>query len=163
MFRTIINWVSKVLYGFSMGLCFSLAMIILYNVILRYIFNRPTFWAEEVSSYMLVAITWLAAPELLRREQHIKLDLFSTKFSSTIRNPANIAISIVSITFLGVLTWQGGFATYIVFIKHMSTPTILGTPLFIPYLFIPLGASLLTIHLLIRIVKDIMHKYGRRL
>lgn len=155
MFRMIIKGSSKVLYAISMALGFFLAIIILYNVILRYIFNKPTFWCEEVSSSMLIAITWFSAPEILRRGQHIRFDLFFDKLSEKGRGVVEIFLFMIGVIFCAILTWQGSLATYIVFIKHMSTPTVLGTPLFIPYLFLPLGAAFLAFHLLIKIVEDV--------
>ncbi len=54
-----------------------LAMVIIVtgDIILRNTFNTGFVWANEVSEYALYLITVLTAPWLLRRGQHVRLDL----------------------------------------------------------------------------------------
>lgn len=54
-----------------------LAMVILVtgDIILRNVANTGFVWANEVSEYALYLITVLTAPWLLRRGQHVRLDL----------------------------------------------------------------------------------------
>ena len=54
-----------------------LAMVVLTtgDVVLRNLVGRGFDWANEVSEYALYLTTLLAAPWLLRRAQHVRLDL----------------------------------------------------------------------------------------
>jgi len=157
IFRTIINKISKGFFILSAVITFSLAVIVFYNVILRYIFKMPTFWSTEVTSIMLVMLTFLATAELAKQRAHIKFTLFIDNLSSRKRYLTEILSSIFGLIFCLVLIWQGSKATYIVYIKHMCMPSLLATPLFVPYLFLPLGAITLFLQFLIRIIDDIQH------
>ena len=44
-----------------MGVVCVVAMMVLttVDVIARYVFNRPTLWADEIASYLLIAIVFL--------------------------------------------------------------------------------------------------------
>lgn len=57
-----------------------LAMVIIVtgDIILRNVANTGFVWANEVSEYALYLITILTAPWLLRRGQHVRLDLVLT-------------------------------------------------------------------------------------
>lgn len=57
-----------------------LAMVILVtgDILLRNILNKGFVWSNEVSEYSLYFITLLTAPWLLRRGQHVRLDLVLT-------------------------------------------------------------------------------------
>jgi len=57
-----------------------LAMVVLVtaDILLRNVSNVGFPWANEVSEYALYAITLLTAPWLLRRGQHVRIDLVLT-------------------------------------------------------------------------------------
>lgn len=57
-----------------------LAMVIIVtgDILLRNLFVSGIVWANEVSEYSLYLITMLTAPWLLRRGQHVRLDLILT-------------------------------------------------------------------------------------
>lgn len=157
MIRNIIDKITKILYGLSAAIIFLMAITVFYNVILRYIFNQPTYWSTEASSIMLIIITFLAAAEILKDKGHIKFTLIYDYLSPRNRNIAEIISALLGLIFFSVLGWQGWRATNMVFTKHMCLPSLLGTPLFIPYFFIPLGSLMLVLQLILRIKDDIQH------
>jgi TRAP-type C4-dicarboxylate transport system permease small subunit len=57
-----------------------LAMVVLVtaDIVLRNVVRIGFVWANEVSEYALYAITLLTAPWLLRRGQHVRIDLVLT-------------------------------------------------------------------------------------
>lgn len=157
MFHRVINGVSKGFYVASMVVTFSIAVLVFYNVILRYIFRKPTYWSVEVTSIMLVVVTFLAVAELSRQRRHIKFSLLLDRLPPGKHDMAEILTSVLGLIFCSALIWQGSMATHMVYAKNMCMPSLLGTPLFIPYLFLPLGAAILALQLLVRIVGDIQH------
>ncbi len=162
LFRRIVRELSKGTYVAGMAVTLSLSAVIFYNVILRYIFNRPTFWAEEVSSIMLVMIAFLALAELSRRRSHIKFNIVLDRLSPRKHAIAEVITSVAGLIFCAALIWQGGMATHMVYTKNMCMPSLLRTPLFIPYLFLPLGALMLSLQLLVRIAEDLKHLRGEQ-
>lgn len=56
----------------------AMVIIITGDILLRNLFVRGLLWANEVSEYALYLITLLTAPWLLRRGQHVRLDLLLT-------------------------------------------------------------------------------------
>lgn len=46
------------------------------QVILRYVFSAPLPWGEEVTTHLLVWITFLGGAVVTRREEHIKVTFF---------------------------------------------------------------------------------------
>lgn len=57
---------------------FVFAMVC-YAVANRYVLGLPVQWADELIGYILVAIVMLGAAEALRRDNHISIDLLSSK------------------------------------------------------------------------------------
>jgi TRAP-type C4-dicarboxylate transport system permease small subunit len=60
----------------SVLLLISVLVITSVQVILRYVFAAPLPWAEEVTTNMLVWITFLGGSIVTRREEHIKVTYF---------------------------------------------------------------------------------------
>src|SRR5207249_4582910 len=64
----------------SIAALILLAMVVIVSadIILRNLFGRGFTWANEVSEYALYIMTLLTAPWLLRRGQHVRLDIALT-------------------------------------------------------------------------------------
>lgn len=59
-------------------LLLAMVIVVTGDIILRNVVNNGFVWANEVSEYALYLITVLTAPWLLRRGQHVRLDLVLT-------------------------------------------------------------------------------------
>jgi TRAP-type C4-dicarboxylate transport system permease small subunit len=59
-------------------LLLAMVIIVTGDILLRNLFVKGILWANEVSEYALYLITLLTAPWLLRRGQHVRLDLVLT-------------------------------------------------------------------------------------
>jgi TRAP-type C4-dicarboxylate transport system permease small subunit len=59
-------------------LLLAMVIIVTGDILLRNLFVKGFLWANEVSEYALYLITLLTAPWLLRRGQHVRLDLILT-------------------------------------------------------------------------------------
>ncbi|MDP6179526.1 MAG: TRAP transporter small permease, partial [Desulfatiglandales bacterium] len=74
----------KIIKFFSFLAGVILAFILLsvcLEVLMRYFLNRPLQWVVELTEYALLFITFLGTAWLLKREGHIKVDVFLTLFS----------------------------------------------------------------------------------
>ena len=63
-------------------LLLAMVIIVTGDILLRNLANKGFVWANEVSEYSLYLITLLTAPWLLRRGQHVRLDLILTSCRS---------------------------------------------------------------------------------
>jgi TRAP-type C4-dicarboxylate transport system permease small subunit len=59
-------------------LLLAMVVVVTGDILLRNLFVKGFVWANEVSEYALYLITLLTAPWLLRRGQHVRLDLVLT-------------------------------------------------------------------------------------
>ena len=56
----------------------ALVVVVLFQVIARYVLRIPLSWSEEVARYLLVWGTLLGAAAATARSQHIVIDTFSS-------------------------------------------------------------------------------------
>lgn len=84
-------------------------VITIYAIFNRYVLNAPLLWADELIGYLLVALVMLGTAEAYRRNDHIAIDLLSSKARGV---PALIlaVVSDLSVlafaAVLGLSTWE---------------------------------------------------------
>ncbi|WP_155316201.1 TRAP transporter small permease subunit [Desulfosarcina alkanivorans] len=122
-----------------------MALIIFYDVGMRYLFNRPTFWAMEVSEYLLVYLAFAAAAGIQDRKSHIKMDYFHNKMSETARGYIDIIIYLGMVGFASAIIWTSARMTIIAYQYESSSNSTLEVPLWLPYGLVPLCMTLLVL------------------
>jgi TRAP-type mannitol/chloroaromatic compound transport system permease small subunit len=91
----------------SVGIMASLALVPLviatcYEVFARYVFGAPTIWAYEVGYILTGSHFLLAMAFTLQSDQHIRIDVFSGRFSTRTRAAIDLAAYAV---LLPLITW----------------------------------------------------------
>ena len=128
-----------------------LTAVVFAQVIFRFAINQPLAWTEELAIYCLVWITFLGAAYALSLKAHIAVDFFTSLFPLFIRKVLYTLAVLVSVTFYGILVYQG----YILTMHSMTQLSpVLRFPMGWVYSVIPISGLLLLINLLHVFVKD---------
>lgn len=139
--------------------------IVFCNVIARYLFNTPFHWAEEVTSITVILIGFFPAAALLRKGWHVKFDLVSDRIESRlprVSNALQILVNLCGIAFAGIIVWQTGINILNSWKFNMREPSMLGTPLWVPYSYMLIGSILLLIAFSCQLFDNISQIKGAR-
>jgi len=90
------------------------------DVIMRYFFSRPIQNVFEISEHSLVFITFLAAPWVLKKEQHVKMDGILNQFNERTRFFINAITSIAGAIICVILFVYGFEGTWDYFQRNLS-------------------------------------------
>ena len=147
---------SKYLYRISavsgQVLIFGMTLLITVDVLGRATIGKSTLVATEISGYSLVAIVFLGLAYTLRTERHVRIELLTRRLSPKRQQQLEIAVLILSMVFIAWFTWTTTGPVILNYIQQHISITYLHAPMWIPYLFIPVGAGMLAIGLLIEII-----------
>ncbi|MXW47830.1 MAG: TRAP transporter small permease [Gammaproteobacteria bacterium] len=88
-------WFVRIAYSY-------LSLIILLEVIRRYIFSASSPWGEMTARYAFVYLSYIAAAEAIRLRKHIRITLIIDKFSPRLRSMFDLYIDLLT-TVLAVL------------------------------------------------------------
>jgi TRAP-type mannitol/chloroaromatic compound transport system permease small subunit len=78
---------------------------VIYEIVMRYVFNLPTLWASEIMVFGCGLIYVLGAAWALQEHRHVKIDLIYSRLSKRQRAVIDsITFSFFSL-YLGVLLW----------------------------------------------------------
>lgn len=133
----------------TLGILAVLAMILAINteIVSRTLFGHATIWVTEVSTYLVVAITFLGAAHVALRDGHVRVDLVINRLS-----PARRAAMLAGLTWLSAfltlaLLWKATGFLAENFHSQARSWSLLSTPLWIPQLAMVLGLAALAIAL----------------
>ncbi|MBG0775987.1 MAG: TRAP transporter small permease subunit [Desulfovibrionaceae bacterium] len=118
-------------------------LVVFSNVVARFVFNKPFYWAEEVTAIAIVFVTMLPAALLWNEDRHIKLDISIGRPGSRFEQFKHLVVCAASVIFNGVLSWQAWKATSMIYKRGMHEPSLLGSPLWIVYSALFVGSAVL--------------------
>lgn len=77
-----------------------------WDVLLRYLFNRPVSGAFELIEYMMAVFIPFSVVYCARRREHVAVDLIMNFFGADVRRGFECLTSLVTAIFAGLVTWQ---------------------------------------------------------
>lgn len=123
------------------------------NIILRYIFHAPFLGAEELVSASLILIVMLSAPEVLRRGNHIGVDILVGMLSPRWARWASIWASIAVLFVSALLITNGWKSMQLSKLIGALTEGYIELPVWALQLFLPLGGVFLALTAIEQILK----------
>lgn len=97
---TVINWI--------LGVMLTLMLILTFiQVVLRYVFNSPLMWSEEVTLVMLVWYGYLIIAILVKEDNHISINFFYLKFNKNIRKILDVVKYVFMLAFSVLMLYFG--------------------------------------------------------
>ena len=137
----------------STALILAAFVLVIYAIFQRYFLNTPLKWGDEMLGYLLVAIVMTGAAEAYRQGDQIAIDLISARLSGAFKFGAEVfsAVSVLvfsTILFISsdeVVRFSYGFGSY--------SPGYLEAPMWIPQSALIVGAVLLTLAAVSRLLR----------
>jgi len=120
-----------------------MAVSISYDVILRYVFYAPTHWALEMNTFLLAFLSLIPAGDVLRFGTQIRITIVYDRLKPGMRVKLDMLRCGVGIFFCAIMVWKGADMAWNAWLHNDRMSTSLGTPMVIPYLFLPIGFGLL--------------------
>lgn len=142
------GWVSAWLF-------FIIGGIVVFEVVARYVFLAPTVWGEEMSRFLQIWATYLAAAYVLHNRKLIAIDIVIEKMPAPMRVVCESCALLVIGLFSLVAFWYG-LETVIDSIRiGRATSTMLAVPKWMTELAIPVGFGLMLLQTLAELIRTI--------
>jgi TRAP-type mannitol/chloroaromatic compound transport system permease small subunit len=126
-----------------------------YEVLARFVFNSPTNWVHE-SMFLMFGMQYIISGAYAYREdQHVRVDVFYSKFSTRGKAIADIVSSVFFFIFTITLLWTGWRFAADAVGNHESSFTEWGIQYWPVKLTLPIGAALIILQGVSKLIKDI--------
>ncbi len=125
-------------------------LVVSLDSVLRYAFNNPLGWVVEVNEYLLLYVTFLGAPWLLRQDGHVRVDLLFAYMSERTARRLTLWTSVLGAAACLVLCVFGCQSTWEAFVRELPEIKTLAIPRWTLLWVIPYGSLLLSIEFSIK-------------
>lgn len=146
------EWTGKVI-GYAM---YPAIAVLIWEIVLRHIFDAPTIWAHGISQRLFAAYYVLAGAYVLRFKEHVRMDLIYNLFPPRTRVIMDLLTFPFFFAFCAVLLWYGGHLAWKSLLLLEPDQTPFNAPLYPVKLMIPLGAFLILLQGLAKFSRDLI-------
>ena len=155
-FTDVIEWVNVRIGEYVAYWAVIAVFVYYYEVLARYVFNSPTNWVHESMFLMFGMQYLLSGAYAYKEDQHVRVDVLYTKLSTRGKAICDIVTSVFFFIFIGTMLWTGArFAMDAIrFDEHSFTEW--GVQYWPIKLAIPVGAALLLLQGICKLLKDIV-------
>lgn len=135
----------------------GLAVITIGNVISRKFFNHSWSFAEEVSQFILVIMTFMGVGYAARKGRHIRMTAFYEMANEKIKKALMLFISICMTILLLYLAWYAGEYVMKVVKTGRVTP-VLRVPFYFVIIWAPVGLVMGAVQYFLTFIKNLTSK-----
>ena len=121
-----------------------LAVIISFDVLMRYFFNKPQLIVDEMGPYLLLVVIFGAAAQTFRLGGHVRVDLVTAYLPRPVRAWLRVVNLTLGVVFLAVVIWVTTQSALTAF-RYGRVSAVLLYPLWMPMLVIPAGLLLMAL------------------
>jgi TRAP-type mannitol/chloroaromatic compound transport system permease small subunit len=127
-----------------------------YEVMARFLFNSPTNWVHE-SMYLMYGMQYMISGAYAYREdQHVRVDVVYSKLSPRGKAIADIVSSVFFFIFTLTMLWTGGRFALDSVVNSETSFAEWGIQYWPVKLTIPIGAALIVLQGMSKLIKDIL-------
>ncbi len=142
-YENVLDWLTS-------GILAALLLIVLAQIVSRYIFNNSLSWTEEAARYLMIWGVLLGVSLAYLNGYLISIETFVNRFPASVRRVVQWVNKLLSLFFAGLLTVYG--VNLCILGTQMESPA-LEIPYLWIYLAVPVGAGLLFVLFLIHPLK----------
>jgi TRAP-type C4-dicarboxylate transport system permease small subunit len=137
--------------------------VLTWEVIGRYFLKIPSEWQDELSVFLLVGATFMAAAWIQARRGHVGIDALAAVLPPRADRVRRIVADVASLAFCVFFCWKSWTLLIEAIEEGQITGSPWGPPLWIPYGLMTAGMTLLVLQLALQLVEwFVVPSRGRR-
>jgi TRAP-type mannitol/chloroaromatic compound transport system permease small subunit len=152
------EWTGK---GASFALI-PMALVLLFEVVMRYVFDTPILFGQETSIYLYAFNGMIAGAWVLLHEEHVKMDGLYGRLPPKIKAILDVITAPLFFYFCILVLWQGWGMAYRSVIGLEHSPSAWGPPWYPFKMIIPVAAFLLLLEGISKFRRDLLSAFGKR-
>jgi TRAP-type mannitol/chloroaromatic compound transport system permease small subunit len=145
------DWTGRI----SSFLILVITGVILFEIIARFIFGKPTIWAFEISLSLYGIYVALLGAYTLVTGAHVNVDILYTRFSPRTKAGVNLFSWLIFFLWCGALVWMGWIRGWESLMIKESESTAFGCPIYPVKLSLAVGGSFLLLQGAAGYIRDI--------
>lgn len=154
--RNILNRIAEVLCIAILGI---MAVLVVWQVVSRYVFQSPVPWSEALSKYMFIWLVLINGAYMFGKKEHMNIGYFKEKLPQGVQTVLNYLTEIITLVFaLFILIWGGYMAVKIGIPQKDAALTV---SMGYVYVALPISGLLTTLYSVCNIIDLARRKGGQ--
>ena len=137
-------WLGRLTAFLAGTILAAMTILVFLTVIYRYFLLAPISWGEEMARFLFIALSMLGASLAMKDRSHFAITILTARFSACVRAWLDFVVALGATALLAVVIDKGWSLTLLN--RNQISPA-LGVPMSIPYMAVPVGATLMVLFL----------------
>lgn len=136
-------------------------VLLVYEVVMRYLLASPTIWAHELTTMIFGAFAILGASYTLKHQAHVRSEVIWGVMPPRMQALCDVIVFGLGLAVLGVVFWQSlGFAWRSWETREFSNRSVWQPPLYYIKAVIPVAMALLILQSLAELTRAVLTALG---
>jgi len=136
----------------SMLLVAMMLVTVVYDVMSRTFFNKPSLWIGDINEYMVVYMAFVPAGLILMMDGHVKITLVTERLGLRSRRASQTLVNLLGLFYTTILMWQSWMMAWDTYTTKALFNTPIGLPQFPVKVIIPIGAGWLVFLFIVKLL-----------
>jgi TRAP-type C4-dicarboxylate transport system permease small subunit len=133
-------------------------LVLVYEVVTRYVLSISNDWVIELSIFMLISATFLAAAQTQRERAHVGIEVLDEVMSAKWNRWRYLLGDVLSMLFCAFVAYQSWLYWHEAWDQGWESSSTWAPKLWIPYFFMAFGMSLLVLQFVVQIIEQLALK-----
>ena len=152
MIQSLLDRANRIIIAIA-GVALAIASVVLsYSVVVRYFLKLPTYWEDETAIFLLVGAVFLSSAYVQERRGHIGIEAIISLLPPHADRIRQHVVDFATALFCAFFAWKSWTLFHEAWADHQITDSSWGPPLWIPYLTMASGMSLLTLQIILQVL-----------
>lgn len=134
-------------------LMLAIMLIIVADVFMRYVMNRPFPWAYDlVSMYLMGGLFFFVLSDAYRTHSHVSVDILQLKMSPTMLRASELVTAVLGLVVFALLFYAGAQRAWESYVNRDVVAGAIHWPTWVSDILVPIGAGMITLRLALHVV-----------
>ena len=137
-------------------LILAIFVLLIAEILFRYLAGAPKVWTGELTQLLFGVYAVLSGGYIIAHGGHVNVDILHSRFSPRMRAAVDVFTSFLFLAFVGALLYFGSALAWESVSFWERSQSAWDPPIWPVKLAIPIGAALLLLQGLVKLVQDVM-------
>jgi len=128
------------------------ALVLTSSVVMRYFLNAPSDWQDELSVFLIVGAVFLSSASVQAARGHVGIEALASFLPPRVDRVRRSLVDLASALFCGFFSWKAWALFHEAQVEGYRSSSSWAPPLWIPYILMALGMTLLTLQIIGQLV-----------
>lgn len=143
-------WVNRAMVFLGMIALLVASLVLTFSVFSRYLVKASTDWQDEAAVFCLVGATFLCGAFVQSLRGHVGIEAVATLLPRAVNRLRLALVDLMCTLFCAFFSWKSWTLLHEAWVDGQTTSSSWAPPLWIPYLLMSVGMSLLALQLLVQ-------------